>query len=94
MAIKRTKKTPEVSVPTEAPTPVKKRATVAHRSTRTSKVVPAEQAEKALAPVNITQEVAQLAYYLWLGRGAGAGNPDEDWFRAEKQIRAKYGIQP
>jgi Protein of unknown function (DUF2934) len=32
------------------------------------------------------QEVAVLAYTFWQDRGCPEGTPDEDWFRAEREI--------
>jgi Protein of unknown function (DUF2934) len=32
-------------------------------------------------------EVARLAYLYWLDRGCQNGFADEDWFRAEQQLR-------
>lgn len=35
------------------------------------------------------EEIARLAYYLWQARGEPDGSPEEDWFRAEREIEAK-----
>jgi diphthamide synthase subunit DPH2 len=35
-------------------------------------------------------EIAALAYQLWIGRGCPEGSPDQDWFCAEK-ILQPYG---
>jgi len=32
-------------------------------------------------------EVAALAYRLWLERGCPEGSPQEDWFMAEREVR-------
>jgi hypothetical protein len=34
-------------------------------------------------------EIAALAYTYWAGRGCQGGSPEEDWLRAEKELRAK-----
>jgi len=34
-------------------------------------------------------EIADLAYELWQGRGCPAGSPDEDWFRAVEELRSR-----
>ena len=39
------------------------------------------------------EEIAQLAYALWESRGAGEGTPDEDWFEAERQLRAESSLE-
>ena len=33
------------------------------------------------------QRIAELAYGLWQKRGCPIGSPDEDWFRAENELR-------
>jgi len=35
------------------------------------------------------QEIAALAYSLWQARGCAEGTPEEDWFNAEKALKAK-----
>jgi hypothetical protein len=37
-------------------------------------------------------EIEALAYQLWLERGCPAGSPEQDWFRAEKQLSAPREI--
>ena len=32
------------------------------------------------------QEIAALAHQYWLARGCPEGTPEEDWFRAEREI--------
>jgi hypothetical protein len=32
------------------------------------------------------EEIAALAYQLWQGRGYPNGTPEEDWFRAEREV--------
>jgi hypothetical protein len=34
-------------------------------------------------------DIVALAHKLWLERGCPEGSPDEDWFRAAEQLRAK-----
>jgi hypothetical protein len=33
------------------------------------------------------EEIARLAYYYWEARGGQGGSPEEDWLRAEQQLR-------
>jgi Protein of unknown function (DUF2934) len=33
--------------------------------------------------------IAQLAFSYWEKRGRPLGSPEEDWFRAEREIRAE-----
>ena len=46
---------------------------------------PPEPAEKQLD----RDEIAALAYALWQLRGCPDGSPDEDWFRAEAELRQR-----
>ena len=34
------------------------------------------------------EQVAELAYRLWLERGAPFGSPEEDWYAAERQLQS------
>jgi hypothetical protein len=34
------------------------------------------------------EEIARLAYWYWEARGSQGGSPEEDWLRAERQLRA------
>ena len=36
-----------------------------------------------------SQEIAELAYKYWQARGCPDGSPEEDWFRAERELSAK-----
>lgn len=33
------------------------------------------------------EEISQRAYELWVARGCPDGSPDEDWFRAQEELR-------
>jgi hypothetical protein len=35
------------------------------------------------------KRIARLAYAYWQGRGRPFGSPEEDWFRAEAELRRK-----
>jgi hypothetical protein len=48
---------------------------------------PAESARPKNTPELQTQSIAALAYQLWQGRGCPDGSPEEDWFRAEKEMQ-------
>ncbi len=77
-------------------TPKKPRATAAK-----TKVAPAETVAKTAAPKkkttksNVTQmtasreEIARLAHRFWAERGHQHGHHEEDWFRAEQELRGK-----
>lgn len=63
---------------------------------KTTKAAP----KKNVVPSNLTQmkapevkaspeEVARLAHQFWAERGHQHGNHEEDWFRAEQELRGK-----
>jgi hypothetical protein len=60
------------------------------RTLADTKTKPTTQAARtdASEPVN-QQEIAVLAYQLWLKRGCPSGSPEHDWFRAERQLQAR-----
>ena len=35
-------------------------------------------------------EVAALAYRVWNERGCPLGSPEEDWFRAERELSGRH----
>ena len=34
-------------------------------------------------------DIARLAYSLWEARGSQPGSPEEDWYTAEEQLKAR-----
>jgi len=87
----RTKKTEaEALVPAEPKTRrtvVKKTTAVNHKHTTKKTIAP----EAVAAPVQIAkpEEVAQLAYFYWEARGCQEGSPQDDWFRAEQELKSR-----
>jgi hypothetical protein len=57
------------------------------RKTVANTAVPAGAGEGEAIAVTNTESVAVLAYELWKARGCPEGSPDEDWFRAEEELR-------
>ena len=54
-----------------------------------TKPAPAPQPPAASIESRLTYEdIAALAYSLWEARGCPEGTPDEDWFNAEKALKA------
>ena len=35
------------------------------------------------------EEVTRLAHQFWIERGSPIGTPEEDWFRAEAEVRSR-----
>jgi len=64
-----------------------------NRSAATPETVAIEQVDEMVAvdpPFAPTEsEIAALAYTYWAGRGCQGGSPEEDWLRAENELRAK-----
>ncbi len=62
-----------------------------------SKIEAAAQAsdtnkEALSSAVSKREKVAVLAYAYWLQRGCRGGSPEEDWFRAEREINLASSI--
>ena len=38
------------------------------------------------------EEIARLAYSYWEARGGEGGSSDDDWFRAEQEVRRKREV--
>jgi hypothetical protein len=67
--------------------------------TTTKAKAPAKSGGKAAASnghsSNVTEfraphdQIAQLAHKYWIERGGRHGHHEEDWFRAEQELRAK-----
>jgi hypothetical protein len=41
----------------------------------------------ASAPAIVREQIARLAYQYWQERGCPDGSPEEDWLRAERELR-------
>lgn len=65
------------------------------RRTRTRKAAAANGGAntQASAPLIPREEIEKLAYFYWLERGGHGGSPEDDWFRAEAELRRRYGIE-
>jgi hypothetical protein len=49
---------------------------------------------EALQESDTHDAVAALAYEFWLQRGCPIGSPEEDWFRAEAEIKNRQMTAP
>jgi hypothetical protein len=64
----------------------KARKTPAKPRKTASKAVP----ETETKPVSISKEaIAKLAHQFWAERGHKHGSPEEDWLRAERELRKR-----
>ncbi len=66
------------------------------RKTAATRKPAAPRLHKKATPVTTTNEVvvseneiAELAYSYWEARGYAGGSPEEDWLRAENEIRGR-----
>lgn len=64
------------------------RKTVAPQSERPA-VTPTAGANGHFSPAISTDAIAALAYSYWEARGCQGGSPEEDWFRAERELRSR-----
>jgi hypothetical protein len=84
-----------------APARAKKPATTTHSrrskavaapETAAAPVIPTPESvepEMAMAQEATYEEIAALAYSYWEARGYQGGSPEEDWHRAEQELRRR-----
>jgi putative hemolysin len=103
MSRKRSSET-ELAVSSTASALPRRKSAPAARSRKKPMVVPVEAvAEPVAAPIPAGETVetttassepsyetvAALAYSYWVARGYQAGSPEEDWLRAEQELRQR-----
>jgi hypothetical protein len=52
-----------------------------------TKKIKSASAATVAAPVPTFDEIAQLAYSYWEARGYQGGSSEQDWLRAEQELR-------
>ena len=57
---------------------------------RATRSAPAAAPGPTFDAVAHQKEIAQVAYRIWLERADRPGSPEEDWLKAEAEVRAKY----
>jgi hypothetical protein len=73
----------------KATTPKKPRAT-ASKEAAPKALAPKKNAAKGnLAQMVSREEIARLAHQYWAERGHQDGHHEEDWYRAEQELRGK-----
>lgn len=92
MPTKRTKEN-DIAIPTAA-APARRKSAATPRAKHGLKTSPAAAAPETETTVEATyapaeSEIAALAYTYWAGRGCQGGSPEEDWLRAEQELRAR-----
>ena len=48
--------------------------------------------ETPTAPISEQDEIAKLAFSYWEARGCQGGSPEEDWARAEQEVRSRRKV--
>lgn len=76
------KRVSEKEIVVSAPVPVRHKLATP-RSPRRSAATSAPETAPA------AEQIAHLAYSYWEARGYQGGSPEEDWLRAEQQLRAQ-----
>ena len=82
MAIKRVS---EKEIVVSAAAPVRHKPATPRRPRRSA----AESATAAAPAAPAPEQIAHLAYSYWEARGYQGGSPEEDWLRAEQELRAQ-----
>src|SRR6266542_6710551 len=82
-ASKRTSKPAETNASVE-PSPV---AAATETPSASSMTAPQNGSSKDSTPSR--DEIAELAYSYWVARGCQSGSPEEDWRRAEQELRGR-----
>lgn len=76
-----------------AAAPVKRRTTRTTSSESTSEISSKDSMRTAKTDPTVDREaVARLAYSYWEARGFVGGSAEEDWLRAEVEIRSGQGV--
>jgi len=75
-----------VSTGSAAAVPARRKSTTPKRVTRNAE--PSVTATTDVAEPS-QDAIARLAYSYWEARGCQGGSPEEDWVRAELELRAK-----
>jgi hypothetical protein len=84
MAIKRVS---EKEIVVSAAAPVRHKPAPPRRLRRSTAEPAAAVALAPAAPA--PEQIAHLAYFYWEARGYQGGSPEEDWLRAEQELRAQ-----
>ncbi len=92
MATKRVSEKKVVMSTGSAAAPARRKSATPKRSARPTSDVEVSNAPQVVSVesvIEITNEaVARLAYSYWEARGYQGGSPEEDWLRAQQELRA------
>jgi hypothetical protein len=82
------KTTPATEFATGQPTPVPNGPEIVKNALAT--VVAASQTGVNTTQATLDEEIRRRAYELYLQRNGKAGDPNRDWFVAEREVRARH----
>jgi len=82
------KTSPKNIVVSAAPATPRKRTVHPRPLKPVETAIPAETAAPVAAAPS-QDEIANLAYLYWEARGCQGGSPEQDWLRAERELRAR-----
>ena len=84
-----TKRISENDLVVSAAAPPRRKAAGAKRAKHTSSPAekPSEPAARAAVCEPSQDEIARIAYSYWEARGYAGGSSEEDWLRAERELR-------
>jgi hypothetical protein len=54
-----------------------------------SVAAPVQVPKESQAPSNMEEQIRRRAYEIYLERGGNGGSPEQDWLRAQEEIRAR-----
>jgi len=69
----------------------RRKKAVASIDSRAGQVVP--EIRKSARTIDLNEEIRRRAYEIYLERRGAAGDPNQDWLRAEREIRARHQQQ-
>jgi len=75
-----------------AAAPARKPAHTRVKRSRPVDSLPATEPLPVQDQMSESDEIARLAYSYWEARGFCNGSPDEDWLRAEQEIRSRKAL--
>ena len=81
-----------VSVPDSQASDSKRRYKA--KISRKANTIPFQETARAdlAKSISVQEKIALLAYSYWEERGKRGGSPEEDWYRAEREILSRLGM--
>ena len=83
--VKKATSKPKATAKAKTPVESSSKKTAATNAAAKTKGVPSNVTEMKLS----REQIAQLAHRYWIERGHQHGHHEEDWYRAEQELRGK-----